>query len=311
MSCLGYPNILQYSKVVGCLLSNSQSYDRSCSNVDDVIPFRTFQCERRSAFYHAYAGDMGAKVVKEKERSRTGSTCMIFKQESVCTGPGMQISDPPTLDVHRHGRTGFGTGYPTGHQSVSVTKQYRAPVNWLVDCIGDSKTKRKTVPKKKPARSDELDCCNTMVSEAELKLCNEIYSKSEKQIICKHCDKLYTSLGALKMHIRTHTLPCKCTLCGKAFSRPWLLQGHVRTHTGEKPFGCPHCGRAFADRSNLRAHLQTHSDFKKYCCDACPKTFSRLSLLVKHQDGSCPNRFNRNDESCKEHPVIPSKHDQV
>lgn len=112
-------------------------------------------------------------------------------------------------------------------------------------------------------------------------------SHVKKEFNCKYCDKSYGSLGALKMHIRTHTLPCKCKLCGKAFSRPWLLQGHVRTHTGEKPFTCAHCGRAFADRSNLRAHLQTHSDIKKYGCKHCPKTFSRMSLLLKHEEGSC------------------------
>ncbi|KPP66016.1 hypothetical protein Z043_115525, partial [Scleropages formosus] len=106
---------------------------------------------------------------------------------------------------------------------------------------------------------------------------------------CKYCNKEYVSLGALKMHIRTHTLPCVCKLCGKAFSRPWLLQGHIRTHTGEKPFSCPHCSRAFADRSNLRAHLQTHSEVKKYQCKSCSKTFSRISLLSKHQEtGCCP-----------------------
>ncbi|XP_076336196.1 uncharacterized protein LOC143239197 [Tachypleus tridentatus] len=112
-------------------------------------------------------------------------------------------------------------------------------------------------------------------------------SANKKSFGCKHCDKVYVSLGALKMHIRTHTLPCKCTLCGKAFSRPWLLQGHIRTHTGEKPFSCPHCNRAFADRSNLRAHLQTHSDVKKYRCKSCNKTFSRMSLLIKHEEGVC------------------------
>ncbi|XP_076339819.1 uncharacterized protein LOC143240745 [Tachypleus tridentatus] len=112
-------------------------------------------------------------------------------------------------------------------------------------------------------------------------------TSGKKSFSCKHCDKVYVSLGALKMHIRTHTLPCKCTLCGKAFSRPWLLQGHIRTHTGEKPFSCPHCNRAFADRSNLRAHLQTHSDVKKYRCKSCNKTFSRMSLLVKHEEGVC------------------------
>ena len=113
-------------------------------------------------------------------------------------------------------------------------------------------------------------------------------SHVKREFSCQHCEKTYNSLGALKMHIRTHTLPCKCKLCGKAFSRPWLLQGHVRTHTGEKPFSCQHCGRAFADRSNLRAHLQTHSDVKKYSCKTCAKTFSRMSLLLKHEDGSCP-----------------------
>ncbi|KAG8508168.1 Zinc finger protein SNAI3 [Galemys pyrenaicus] len=56
---------------------------------------------------------------------------------------------------------------------------------------------------------------------------------------CRFCDKEYASLGALKMHIRTHTLPCTCAVCGKAFSRPWLLQGHLRTHTGRAPRGRP------------------------------------------------------------------------
>lgn len=109
----------------------------------------------------------------------------------------------------------------------------------------------------------------------------------KKSFSCKYCEKVYVSLGALKMHIRTHTLPCKCTICGKAFSRPWLLQGHIRTHTGEKPFSCTYCNRAFADRSNLRAHLQTHSDVKKYSCTTCSKTFSRMSLLTKHAEGGC------------------------
>ncbi|TKS71031.1 Protein snail -like protein [Collichthys lucidus] len=91
--------------------------------------------------------------------------------------------------------------------------------------------------------------------------------------LCKHCPKEYTSLGALKMHIRSHTLPCVCTTCGKAFSRPWLLRGHIRTHTGERPFSCPHCNRAFADRSKPAG---SSSD----PCRAVPPIAARLAKFA-------------------------------
>lgn len=138
--------------------------------------------------------------------------------------------------------------------------------------------------------SDEgFDCKKAYLSFSNLANQRQVHCQwpCHKYFTCKYCEKEYVSLGALKMHIRTHTLPCVCKLCGKAFSRPWLLQGHIRTHTGEKPFTCPHCSRAFADRSNLRAHLQTHSEIKKYQCRNCFKTFSRISLLTKHEEAGC------------------------
>ena len=118
----------------------------------------------------------------------------------------------------------------------------------------------------------------------------------QRETTCKYCGKSYNSTSALKMHIRTHTLPCKCKECGKSFSRPWLLQGHLRTHTGEKPFACNECPRTFADKSNLRAHLQTHLQNKKYSCPGCQKTFSRMSLLTKHTDSGCLGLQSRNEE---------------
>ena len=50
---------------------------------------------------------------------------------------------------------------------------------------------------------------------------------------CLHCGKVYVSMPAYAMHVRTHNQSCRCQVCGKSFSRPWLLQGHIRTHTGK------------------------------------------------------------------------------
>ena len=85
---------------------------------------------------------------------------------------------------------------------------------------------------------------------------------------CDFCDKLFSSLKNLKIHInRIHKdkNDHNCGSCGECFSRAEYLKIHIHTiHEGHKDHKCGSCGKWQFD---LKRHIHTvHNGHKDYYC---------------------------------------------
>ncbi|KAJ8379839.1 hypothetical protein SKAU_G00006170 [Synaphobranchus kaupii] len=126
----------------------------------------------------------------------------------------------------------------------------------------------------------------------------------EKSHCCSYCGKRFGRADLLKAHKRTHTgeRPFGCNVCGKSYGQPGQLRIHKRIHTGERPYCCPHCGKRFSEHNQLKVHLRTHTGEKPYHCNVCEKTFGNAGNLRIHQRihtgekpyscSQCDKRFN-------------------
>ncbi|KAJ0058827.1 hypothetical protein NL108_000521, partial [Boleophthalmus pectinirostris] len=138
------------------------------------------------------------------------------------------------------------TVWTTSSLPLSPLPSDLSPISGYPSSLSDTSSNDHCGSESPRSDEDELVKLTGEAEKFQCGLCSKSYStysgllkhkqlhcdaQSRKSFSCKYCEKEYVSLGALKMHIRTHTLPCVCKICGKAFSRPWLLQGHIRTHT--------------------------------------------------------------------------------
>uniref|UniRef100_A0A1Q3F0D3 Putative transcriptional repressor salm n=1 Tax=Culex tarsalis TaxID=7177 RepID=A0A1Q3F0D3_CULTA len=81
---------------------------------------------------------------------------------------------------------------------------------------------------------------------------------------CQYCNKTFTWLKSLTVHLRTHTnvKPYKCELCDRSFVRSDYLKYHIlKSHeTSEQVFTCGACGGVFATNRGLLRHIRTEHD---------------------------------------------------
>ena len=110
---------------------------------------------------------------------------------------------------------------------------------------------------------------------------------SENKLLCKKCNKLFSTLGNLNIHVKTihdNKLPFKCTFpnCQKEYRRKSELIEHERIHFGIKPFVCDICKKSFNIKSNLNSHFKYHSEIRPFKCSFCDKKFKINKDLKDH-----------------------------
>ncbi|KAG5334746.1 ZN676 protein, partial [Acromyrmex charruanus] len=116
----------------------------------------------------------------------------------------------------------------------------------------------------------------------------------ERNIVCEHCGKMFTSISILKDHvlyIHSKERQFICEECGKAFKRNSLLKRHKLSHEQHRPFACMQCNTAFKRSHHLTRHMET-------CHRITLEKKKKVVKLMKTKDGHLvpvPDKPNRSE----------------
>ncbi|XP_041103509.1 zinc finger protein PLAG1-like [Polyodon spathula] len=126
-------------------------------------------------------------------------------------------------------------------------------------------------------------------------------SKPRKNFLCQLCDKAFSSVEKLKVHLYSHTgerpYPCSQQDCTKAFVSKYKLLRHMATHSPEKIHKCNYCEKMFHRKDHLKNHLHTHDPNKEaFKCEECGKNYNTKLGFKRHL---ALHAATRGDLTCK------------
>ena len=175
--------------------------------------------------------------------------------------------------------------------------------------------KHERIHMKSPIKSESeeanavCEICGQMCFN-EKSLSNHMQVHSIKNLTCKHCDHVSSSVQERERHKKTHKFVhscetcgvkialkkgllchirslhqkvkrCVCDVCGRQFYAIYNMERHRATHFAPG-FECGYCGRKFADSAALKRHVMTHTGDVKYTCPICNHGFIQSTPYWMH-----------------------------
>ncbi|XP_062700780.1 zinc finger protein 658B isoform X2 [Aedes albopictus] len=159
-------------------------------------------------------------------------------------------------------------------------------------CEGTLKVHHKSIHTKELSYVCHV-CARTFHIYASYRSHLETHDESAKKkpqkprVQCQICN---TWTQKMSHHMRLHSGPRTCEICGKECRHAIAYRYHMKGHQlGD--FVCSVCGKSFKRDNTLKEHMASHTGDVLYSCDFCDRTFNSSANRASHRKKMHPQQW--------------------